>query len=94
MDYIIENQSIKAHSLLLVDIGLDLEKAKEQLKTASENKEFELEKVILVSNIGTEKQKIVYNELDELPSEISKPFCFIIPGEMHDLEKEFLESLK
>ncbi|MAG39385.1 diphthine synthase [Candidatus Pacearchaeota archaeon] len=94
MDYIIENQSIKAHSLLLIDIGLDLEKAKEQLKTASGNKEFKLEKIILTSNIGTKNQKIIYDRLDNIPNEIAKPFCFIISSELHDLEKEFLESLK
>ncbi len=93
MDYIKENQSIGAHSLLLVDIGLDLDRAKEQLKTASENYEIELDKIIIVSNVGTTNQKIVYGDLDELPEDITKPFCFIIPGNLQEMESEFLKNL-
>ena len=93
MDYIKENQSIGAHSLLLIDIGLDLEKAKEQLKTASENHNIQPDKIILASNIGTKNQKLVYNTADNLPNEIPKPFCIIIPGKLQEMEQEFLENL-
>jgi diphthine synthase len=94
MDYINENSSIGAHSLLLIDIGLDLRLAKEQLKIASEKYDFDLDKIILVSNVGTEKQKIVYDSLGGLPDEITKPFCMIIPGKLQEMEEEFLETFK
>ena len=93
MDYIKENRSIGAHSLLLIDIGLDLNKAIEQLKTASINHNFEITKVILVSNIGTENQNIIYNSLHKLPNKIPKPFCFIILSKLQEMEEEFLKSL-
>jgi len=91
MEYIKENKSIGAHSLLLVDIGLDLEKAKEQLMIAFSNYKVKLDKIILVSNIGTENQKIIYDNLENLPEEIPKPFCFIIPEKLQEMESEFLD---
>ena len=91
MEYIKENKSIGAHSLLLVDIGLDLEKAKEQLMIAFSNYKVKLDKIILVSNIGTENQKIIYVNLENSPEEIPKPFCFIIPGKLQEMESEFLD---
>tara|TARA_Y100000310_G_scaffold337773_1_gene425744 strand:+ start:7664 stop:8386 length:723 start_codon:yes stop_codon:yes gene_type:complete len=94
IDYVKQNQSIKAHTLLLVDIGLEIKDAKEQLKDALEKEKSKLERIILISNAGTDKQKIIYNTLEKLPDKISKPYAFIIPSDMHFSEKEFLESIK
>ncbi|MBT7706206.1 diphthine synthase [archaeon] len=93
MDYIKENKSISAHSLLLIDIGLDLKDAKIQLQEAAKNYEMDLDKIILASNIGTEKEKLIYDSMENLPEDIAKPFCFILPGKLQDMESEFLSSL-
>jgi diphthine synthase len=95
MNYIKENLSIKAHTLLLVDIGLDSVRAIEQLVESSKKEKVELPtKIIVLSNAGTENQKIFYDSLEGLADKkIEMPFCFIIPSEMHFLEEEGLEEL-
>jgi diphthine synthase len=97
IDIIKDNQSIKSHSLILCDIGLSLDRALEQLRQASKTKKLKLDKIVICSQLGTENQEIVYEEmskLDELQqAEVKNPFCLIIPSDMHFLEKEFLEKL-
>lgn len=94
MNYIKENQSIKAHTLILTDIGLKLSEAISQLKESSEKENVELpEKIIVCSNAGTPNQKIFYNNLETLKDkEVSMPFCIILPSNLHFTEKEFLNS--
>lgn len=88
-----DNLKIKAHTLLLVDIGLDFDKAREELRTACGNKKVFIEKVIICSKMGTEKSKVYYERLDNLPKEIDKPFCLVIPSNLHEMEKEALSEL-
>ncbi len=93
IDYILENQGIKAHSLLLIDIALDFSKALDQFEQASKEKGLVLQKVLVVSSIGTSSQKIVYGDLKDLRNNsINSPFCFIIPSKLHFSEEEFLEK--
>lgn len=94
INYIHENQSIKAHTLLLVDIGLDFQRALRQLAESSEKENLHLDKVIVCSALGTKKNKILFDSIKKLENieAIEMPFCFIIPSEMHFIEKEFLES--
>ncbi|MCK5449606.1 diphthine synthase [Candidatus Pacearchaeota archaeon] len=96
MNYIKENQSIKAHTLILTDIGLKIVDAINQLKNSSEKEKIKIPgKIIACSNIGTQNQKIFYETLDNLKEiEIKMPFCLIIPSEMHFLEEEALGNLK
>ncbi len=94
MNYVKENQSIKAHTLILMDIGLGIVDAINQLKEASGKEGVEIPgKIIVCSNTGTSNQKIFYDTLDNL-KEIEMPFCLIVPGEMHFLEEEALRKLK
>lgn len=89
-DIVKENQSIKAHTLLLVDIGLEFNKALEQLEES-----IDISEIVVCSNLGTDKAKIIYGKINRLAKQkIEKPFCFIIPSEMHFLEQEFLNNLK
>ena len=89
-----DNLKIKAHTLLLIDIGLELAKAKEQLRTACGNQRVYLDKVLVCSNMGSGKNKIYYEKLDNIPNEIDKPFCIVIPStNLHELEKEALSEL-
>lgn len=96
MNYIKENQSIKAHTLILTDIGLEMKNAIRQLQESSKETDISLpEKIIAISNAGTLSQKIFYDSLENLENkEIPMPFCLIIPTELHFLEQETIEELK
>jgi hypothetical protein len=53
------------------------------------------EKIITISNAGTENQKIFYDTPDNLANQkIQMPFCLIIPGELNHMETEAIEELK
>lgn len=80
-----DNKKINAHSLILIDIGLEFEDAFKQLKES-----LDFDKIIVCSQIG-KKSKIFY---DKKFKNIKKPFCFIIPGKLHFVEEEFLEGLE
>jgi len=89
-----DNMKIKAHTLLLIDIGLEIKKALEQLKTACGNHKLFLDKIVACSMMGTENQKIYYEKADNLPKDIKNPYCIIIPSaKLHDMEKEALGEL-
>jgi diphthine synthase len=95
-NYIKQNQSIDAHTLILTDIGLKISEAIEQLKESTEKEEVELpEKIIALTHAGTPQQKIFYDTLEKISNQkIEMPFCLIIPTELHFLEEETLEELK
>jgi diphthine synthase len=83
-----ENKKINAHTLVLIDIGLELNEVLDKLKNING-------KIILCSQLGTKNKKIIYKIVNQLKKiKIKKPFCIIIPGELHFIEKEFLENLK
>lgn len=84
-----QNQKINAHTLLLIDIGLTFEKAREQLKEVWKSKE----EIIVCSKLGTDKSKIYYDNLDNLPKKIEAPFCFVIPSKFHFTEQESLNRV-
>jgi diphthine synthase len=88
-----ENQSIKAHSLILIDINMDIEKAIMQLEKAAKNHDVKLGKLVICQCLGTKRQKILYRSMEEIRefSGVQKPYCIIIPGELHFLEKDFLK---
>lgn len=91
LKYVKENQSINAHSLILIDIGLSSEDAFFYLEKAAKNN-VKLDKIIACSRLGTDDSQIYYDTVYNLRrKKIQKPFCFIIPGEMHFLEQEALE---
>lgn len=91
MDLVKDNQSIKAHSLILIDIGLPFERALEQLEEAAKNKNVKLGEIIICSQIGTENSRIFYDTITSLKKKrISLPFCIIIPEDMHFLEEKGL----
>jgi len=94
-NYIKENSSISAHTLILTDIGLELKDAITQLETSSKETAIGVpEKIIAISNAGTENQKIFYDTPEALKDkDVDKPFCLIIPGEMHFIEEEALAEI-
>ena len=92
IDVIKQNQSIGAHSLLLVDVGLPLKNAIEQLEKSALKKKFKLGKIVLCRKMGTKKSSIFYASSAELKKlNVKSPFCFIIPAELHFLEEDSLK---
>ncbi len=90
IEIIKENRKINAHSLILVDIGMEFKNAVERLKKITDK-----EKIIVCSKLGTKKRKIFYGNLSELKNKkVESPFCFIIPGKLHFVEEEVLENFK
>jgi diphthine synthase len=95
MDIVKENKSIEAHTLILIDIGLDSKKALEELDVSAKNKNVKLDKIIIGQALGTKNSRTYYGNLEDLvEKEILKPFCIIIPEKLHFVEKDFLESLR
>lgn len=89
-----ENQSINAHTLILIDIGLGFKDALEKLERDSEKK-IKLDKIVVCSRLGTNDSNIYYDTINKLKSlEVKSPYCFIIPSKLHFLEEEFLENFK
>jgi len=94
MEVVQNNQKIEAHSLILIDIGLEPEKAFEKLWKAAKNYKLELGKIIVCCRMGNRYQKIYYDTIKNLKEkEIQKPYCIIIPSKLHFVEKEVLENV-
>lgn len=82
-----DNQKIHAHSLILVDIGLELNDAFKKLGNIKE-------KILICSQLGTKSKKIFYGKISELKNrEIKQPYCIIIPAKLHFIEEEVLNNL-
>lgn len=95
LDYVIENQKIGSHSLILVDIDLEFKDAIDELVKASGNRRFKLDKILVCSRLGTGKGKIYYGKvgrLKKVAGKVKAPFCFVIPGKMHFMEEEVVEG--
>ena len=90
------NLSMKAHSLILIDIGLRFRDALEQLEEASEKNNLDIREIVVCQALGTRRQKIIYSDIENLKKimDVMAPYCFIIPSKLHFLEKEFLENFK
>lgn len=94
MEIVRKNLSIKAHSLILIDIGMNFEECLEKLEKDSGKKGIRLGKIIICSRLGNEDSGIYYGKIKELKNKkIKSPFCIIVPGGLHFTEKEFLERL-
>jgi diphthine synthase len=91
LDYLIDNMKINAHTLLLSDIGLPLDKAIEEIEISIKKRKIKLDKILLCSNVGN-TSNFYYGKLDGLNKlNIKPPFCFIIPGKLHFIEENFLK---
>jgi diphthine synthase len=94
MEIVKDNQKINAHSLILIDIGLELNLALEKLEKAAEKHKVKLGKIIICSRLGSDNSKIYYDNLKNLKGKkVKAPFCIIIPGKLHFVEEEFLDKL-
>lgn len=93
MEIVQQNQSMKAHSLILVDIGLEFQDALKQLETCADKYKIKLNKILVCQVLGTKNRKISYKNIGKLKEfeNVRKPYCIIIPSKLHFIEKEFLE---
>jgi diphthine synthase len=91
-----DNQKINAHSLILIDIGLDFPDALSQLKESAKKHNIKLSKIILCQSLGTKYKKIIYRDIKDIEgfTGVKKPYCIIIPSKLHFIEKEVLEEFK
>ena len=89
-----ENLSMKAHSLILCDIGLEFPEALIQLEKSAKNHKIPLRKIVVCQTLGTKNSKIFYKTFEEFKefTSVRKPFSIIIPSKLHFLEKEVLEE--
>jgi diphthine synthase len=90
-----ENMSMNAHSLILIDIGLDITDALDQLEKAAKIHKFNLKNIVICQNLGTKTKRILQGTLEELKKyeNVRKPYCLIIPSKLHFVEKEFLDEI-
>lgn len=89
-----ENQKINAHSLILVDIGLEFKSALGRLEKAMKKENVNVNKVLVCEKLGTKSSKIYYGEINSLKNKnIKSPYCFIVPSKLHFMEEEILENL-
>jgi len=96
MEIIKENQSIDAHSLILIDMGLEFQDALNELKISAKKNDVKLGKIILCQTLGTKTSKIFYANPERFNAfdSVRKPYCIILPGKLHFIEKEMLENFK
>jgi len=94
MKIVQENQSMKAHSLILIDIGLSFQDALYQLKQAAKINKIPLKKIVVCQALGTKGRKIIYRDFEELREYygVKSPYCIIMPTKLHFVEKEVLEE--
>jgi len=95
-DIIKRNDSIEAHTLLLIDIGLSVNEALGYLESIAKSRDMALleRKIIVCEQLGTEKQKFTLGKIPSLMNKKFKlPSCIIIPGKLHFMEEEALNSL-
>ncbi|MEM1535676.1 MAG: SAM-dependent methyltransferase, partial [Candidatus Pacearchaeota archaeon] len=87
-DVIKENLSINAHTLLLVDPGLSLKEAIEQLNKADKDNLLKNKNIIVASRVGTSKEKILVGKISKLlRKKVEEPFCLIVPATLNFFEK-------
>ena len=89
--YIDKNDSIGLHSLILLDINLEADRAAE--KILEMRSEFSEREVLVLERANLESQNITRMELGEVAdSEFGEPpHCLILPGEKSHKEEEFVE---
>ncbi len=94
MKIVKENQKINSHSLILIDIGLEIEDAISELEESAKKEKVKMENIVVCSRLGTKDKKIFYGGVNRLKKiEIKKPYCMIIPGKLHFIEEEVLKNL-
>jgi len=94
-DTIESNLKIKAHTLVLIDIGMSVNEALSELSEVSNKRNIKLKEIVICERLGTDEGKIIYNKPEILMKKTFKlPACIIIPSELHFMEAEALKQFK
>lgn len=80
-----ENDSIGLHTLVLLDPGLEAEKASDMLKEETGDRE-----CVVCSNLGKKTSDIQKSKLSETESRVGGPQCLVLIGNTTDKEEEYL----
>ncbi len=100
-----ENKKRGLHTLLLLDLEKTKEKylsPREAIRTLLEIEKKKKEEIfteetdtVAVSRLGSPKRKIKYGKAKNVAQEkFEPPSSLIIPGELHEMEKKYLEQFK
>jgi len=88
IEIIKENLSIKAHSLILVDPGLLLKDALDEIEQSDKEDILKNKEIIIFSRGGLKDQKIIKGKLKQLKEKkILEPFSIIIPSSLNFSEE-------
>jgi diphthamide biosynthesis methyltransferase len=73
---------------------MNIDKTIDQLEKSAKKHDIKLGKIVVCQCLGTKRQKILYRDINEARefSGVQKPYCIIIPGELHFMEKKMLEG--
>jgi diphthine synthase len=90
LDVIRENLKRDLHTLVLLDTEPTPMEAKAALEMLSE-----FDKVIVLSRVGHEDEKLSFGKISELKDQSlgRVPFTIIIPAKLHPMEQEFLQTI-
>ena len=88
MEIVKDNKKIGAHTLLLIDIGLEFNDGRKQLIESGLK-----EKIIVCSRLGI-RSKFYYDNLEDVDaSKVKTPYCIIIPDKFEEYEEEALAKI-
>ncbi|MDD4983779.1 MAG: diphthine synthase [Candidatus ainarchaeum sp.] len=101
-DYFLKNQELGLHTILLLDIKkeqnyfMSPSEATKILLDIAKEREIKLGKAIVICNAMGKSQIVEYKELEKI-AKAKYPkdsiCCLVIPGKLHESEKEALEEL-
>ena len=96
-DHILTNLKAGLHTLILLDIGMDVHTAIDVLLRMEEKKKGRIftqdTKLVVLSRLGSPNKSILYSSISKLKSIDfgESPHSLVIPAELEHHEKEFLE---
>lgn len=83
LEIIKENLSIGAHTLVLVDPGLDWKQALQEIEESDKDNVLGDREIIIASCLGTAKQKIIKDKIKQFKDKnVLEPFSIIVPGKL------------
>lgn len=96
-DYMVQNRGMGLHTLVLLDVGMQVIPALRALIEADKRKI--VDEIVVLSRIGTRAQNIVFGKMGDVLRRHDDadfgdpPHCIIIIGDLHFFEREFLEEV-
>lgn len=95
-DIIQKNDSMQAHTLLLIDIGMPVIEALTYLDDIAKARDLEMleRKIIICEQLGTDNQQFTFGKIPVLMKQKFKlPACIIVPSKLHFAEEDFIKGL-